>query len=252
MPVSSSTPSMSSRRIWIERREFRERPDRGHATNHARGPRSSPRFEDEHFTCPQFTRLIMSLGTIGQALLHAPLLSSRQSLRTVPTASVSCSKKRYYDDICVEWARWPHHPDATNRRSLANSSGRSPRPGFASAGFLSSYRIRQAPKTQGRGGFTITFRAGQPCSSTTTTAFYRRRQHGRNPMGTTGAERKETSEPSQGCLPLCGEEKNAPATRSPRLLSLPSKDVEDGQSSSLLSYPPMSLPAFLDYCLVRG
>ena len=147
--------------IWIERRELASDPIEACTITLADPIVAS--LQDEHFTCLNHA-LMMSLGTIGQAL-YMRLFFHLANLYDGANSQRLIFQKRY-DDICTEWLGGLTS-SRTNRRSSANSSVITS---------TSSLRLASLPPTPSkarrrRGGMGSPSRSGRaPCSSPTTTA----------------------------------------------------------------------------------
>ena len=123
--------------IWIERREFATDPIEACTITLADPIVSS--LDDEHFSCLNHA-LMMSLGTIGQAL-YMRLFFHLANLYDGANRQRLVFQKRY-DDICIEWLGGltvlPHKSKIVGEQ-LGHHLDQ-----LAQAGFLSSYRIEVA------------------------------------------------------------------------------------------------------------
>jgi Replication initiator protein A len=224
--------------IWIERREFASDPIEACTITLADPIISS--LEDEHFTCLNHA-LMMSLGTIGQAL-YMRLFFHLANLYDGANRQRLVFQKRY-DDICIEWLGGLTvlmHKSKIVGEQLGRHLDQ-----LAHAGFLSSYRIEGA-KTQGKGGFTISFVPGTTFFDDYD-RFYRRRQQVRTHWDS-GVEHKETSEPLKVAY-LFAEKRTGHPLAS--IAFVPSKDVETAKQL-LAELPADELPAFFDYALAEA
>ncbi len=224
--------------IWIERREFASDPIEACTITLADPIISS--LEDEHFTCLNHA-LMMSLGTIGQAL-YMRLFFHLANLYDGANRQRLVFQKRY-DDICIEWLGGltilPHKSKIVGEQLGRHLDQ------LVQAGFLSSYLIDSA-KTQGRGGFTITFVPGAMFFGDYD-RFYRRRQQVHTQWDY-GAERKETSEPLKVAYLFAEKRTGRPVDS---IAFVPSKDVETAKQL-LAELPTDELPAFFDYALAEA
>ena len=153
--------------IWIERRELASDPIEACTITLADPIVAS--LQDEHFTCLNHA-LMVQLGTIGQAL-YMRLFFHLANLYDGANSQRLMFQKRY-DDICTEWLGGLTilaHKSKVMGEQLGHHLDQ-----LVEAGFLSSYTI-EAAKTQGRDGFTITFRPGTMFFSDYD-RFYRRQQ----------------------------------------------------------------------------
>jgi hypothetical protein len=224
--------------IWIERREFASDPIEACTITLADPIISS--LEDEHFTCLNHA-LMMGLGTIGQAL-YMRLFFHLANLYDGANRQRLVFQKRY-DDICIEWLGGL--TVLTHRSKIIGEQLGHHLDQLAHAGFLSSYRIEGA-KTQGKGGFTISFVPGAMFFDDYN-RFYRRREQGRTQWDS-GIEHKETSEPLKVAY-LFAEKRTGHPVAS--IAFVPSKDVETAKQL-LAELPAGELPAFFDYALAEA
>jgi hypothetical protein len=224
--------------IWIERREFASDPIEACTITLADPIISS--LEDDHFTCLNHA-LMMSLGTIGQAL-YMRLFFHLANLYDGANRQRLVFQKRY-DHICIEWLGGLTIL-AHKSKIVGEQLGRHLEQ-LVQAGFLSSYLIDGA-KTQGRGGFTITFVPGAMFFDDYD-RFYRRRQQGRTQWGN-AVEPKEVSEPLKVAY-LFAEKRTGHPVAS--IAFVPSKDVETAKQL-LAELPADELPAFFDYALAEA
>ena len=113
------------------------------------------------------------------------------------------------------------------------------------AGFLSSYLVEGA-KTQGKDGFTITFRPGAMFFGDYD-RLYRRQQQARSQWEPSG-DRSEISEPLKVAYLFAEKRTGHPAGS---IAFVPSKDVETAKQL-LAELPAAELPAFIDYALTEA
>ena len=224
--------------IWIERRELASDPIEACTITLADPIVAS--LQDEHFTCLNHA-LMMSLGTIGQAL-YMRLFFHLANLYDGANSQRLVFQKRY-DDICTEWLGGL--TILTHRSKIVGEQLGHHLDQLVEAGFLSSYTI-EAAKTQGRDGFTITFRPGAMFFGDYD-RFYRRQQQGRSQWEPSG-DRSDISEPLKVAYLFAEKRTGHPADS---IAFVPSKDVETAkQLLSLL--PAAELPAFIDYALAEA
>lgn len=224
--------------IWIERREFASDPIEACTITLADPIVAS--LADEHFTCLNHA-LMMSLGTIGQAL-YMRLFFHLANLYDGANRQRLVFQKRY-DDICVEWLGGLtilSHKSKILGEQLGHHLDQ-----LVQAGLLASYLIEGA-KTRGREGFTITFRPGAMFYDDYD-RFYRRRQQGHTQWDP-GTDRRDTSEPLKAAYLFAEKRTGQPAGS---IAFVASKDVETAKQL-LTELPAAELPAFFDYALAEA
>ena len=223
--------------IWIERRELASDPIEACTITLADPIVAS--LQDEHFTCLNHA-LMMSLGTIGQAL-YMRLFFHLANLYDGANSQRLVFQKRY-DDICTEWLGGL--TILAHRSKIVGEQLGHHLDQLVEAGFLASFTIESA-KTQGRDGFTITFRPGA-MFFTDYDRFYRRQQ-GRSQWEPSG-DRSEISEPLKVAYLFAEKRTGHPAAS---IAFVPSKDVETAKHL-LAQLPAAELPAFIDYALAEA
>jgi len=182
----------------------------------------------------------MSLGTIGQAL-YMRLFFHLANLYDGANSQRLVFQKRY-DDICMEWLGGL--TILAHRSKIVGEQLGHHLDQLVEAGFLSSFIIESA-KTQGRDGFTITFRPGTMFFADYD-RFYRRQQ-GRSQWEPSG-DRSEISEPLKLAYLFAEKRTGHPADS---IAFVPSKDVETAKQL-LAELPVAELPAFIDYALAEA
>ena len=191
--------------IWIERRELASDPIEACTITLADPIVAS--LQDEHFTCLNHA-LMVQLGTIGQAL-YMRLFFHLANLYDGANRQRLVFQKRY-DDICTEWLGGL--TILAHRSKIVGEQLGHHLDQLVAAGFLSSYLVEGA-KTQGKDGFTITFRPGAMFFGDYD-RFYRRQQQARSQWEPSG-DRSEISEPLKVAYLFAEKRPGTRPTRSP-------------------------------------
>ena len=224
--------------IWVERREFASDPIEACTVTLADPIVAS--LQDEHFTCLNHP-LMMSLGTIGQAL-YMRLFFHLANLYDGANRQRLVFQKRY-DDICTEWlgglSVLPH------KSKIADEQLGHHLEQLVATGFLASYLIERA-RTQGREGFTLTFRPGAMFFDDYD-RFYRRQQHGQS-QWETRPEGHDSSEALKAAYLFAEKRTGHPASS---FAFVPSKDVQTAKQL-LAELPAVEMSAFFDYALAEA